>query len=350
DLGRRNLERAAGEAAPPELGRDLVCELELLEDRRVGLAPLRLLVREARARGDHRAVEARLAARRDLDGHRKPVLERPQRAEVVRELVRQHRRDEARDVRRERPLGRAVVERAARRDEVRNVRDVHPGADPVGLAPERERVVEILRGLGIDRERGQPAQVDATVERGRRGVVRLEVDARAALDEQPLEDVLDPRRRAEHALDLRAAAPGADDRELARAEVVPPLRVEDEGNPGREVRLAHDEPAASTDLDDETVYTRRKRRSVRPEPSAPRASPIAIRTTAFSSNGIACTPGSFESALWRIAGSATSLPRTRKTIANTAPASPQSRPSTMNGPRTNQFVAPTSFITSISRR
>ena len=26
------------------------------------------------------------------------------------------------------------------------------------------------------------------------------------------------------------------------------------------------------------------------------------------------------------------------------------RPSSMNGPRTNQFVAPTSFITSISRR
>ena len=32
------------------------------------------------------------------------------------------------------------------------------------------------------------------------------------------------------------------------------------------------------------------------------------------------------------------------------PASPQIRPSTMNGPRTNQLVAPTSFITSISRR
>ena len=32
------------------------------------------------------------------------------------------------------------------------------------------------------------------------------------------------------------------------------------------------------------------------------------------------------------------------------PASPQSRPSSMNGARTNQFDAPTSFITSISRR
>ena len=37
-------------------------------------------------------------------------------------------------------------------------------------------------------------------------------------------------------------------------------------------------------------------------------------------------------------------------IAASDPAAPQSRPSSMNGPRTNQFVAPTSFITSISRR
>ena len=36
--------------------------------------------------------------------------------------------------------------------------------------------------------------------------------------------------------------------------------------------------------------------------------------------------------------------------APTAPISPASSPSIMNGPRTNQFVAPTSFITSISRR
>ena len=37
-------------------------------------------------------------------------------------------------------------------------------------------------------------------------------------------------------------------------------------------------------------------------------------------------------------------------IAPTAPARPHKTPSSMNGPRTNQFVAPTSFITSISRR
>ena len=37
-------------------------------------------------------------------------------------------------------------------------------------------------------------------------------------------------------------------------------------------------------------------------------------------------------------------------MAASEPISPQRNPSTMNGPRTNQFVAPTSFITSISRR
>ena len=36
--------------------------------------------------------------------------------------------------------------------------------------------------------------------------------------------------------------------------------------------------------------------------------------------------------------------------APTAPPSPASSPSIMNGPRMNQFVAPTSFMTSISRR
>ena len=77
--------------------------------RRCGLA-----VGQARVRADHRAVERRLAARRDLDGDGQPVLVRPQRAGVVGELGRQHRRDEARHVGRERPLGGALVERASR--------------------------------------------------------------------------------------------------------------------------------------------------------------------------------------------------------------------------------------------
>ena len=64
DLGRRDLERAAREAAAAQLGRDLVGQRELLEDLRRCLAPLRLPVGQPRVRADHRAVErsARLAA------------------------------------------------------------------------------------------------------------------------------------------------------------------------------------------------------------------------------------------------------------------------------------------------
>src|SRR5947208_352076 len=44
------------------------------------------------------------------------------------------------------------------------------------------------------------------------------------------------------------------------------------------------------------------------------------------------------------------FPSTSRTTAKTEPTNPCSNPSSMNGPRTNQLVAPTSFITSISRR
>ena len=53
---------------------------------------------------------------------------------------------------------------------------------------------------------------------------------------------------------------------------------------------------------------------------------------------------------WATRGSTICFPMSNRTIAATDPMSPQSRPSIMNGPRTNQFVAPTSFMTSISRR
>ena len=70
---------------------------------------------------------------------------------------------------------------------------------------------------------------------------------------------------------------------------------------------------------------------------------------AFSENASAWTSGVL--CRWpRIDGSATSLPTTSRATASTDPARPCSSPSSMNGPRTNQLVAPTSFITSISRR
>ena len=71
-----------------------------------GEQPLRLAVGEARVDADHRAVEDRLArsgrVERDLDRDAEPVVVRPQRAGVVGELGRQHRRDAAGHVGRER--------------------------------------------------------------------------------------------------------------------------------------------------------------------------------------------------------------------------------------------------------
>ena len=48
DLRRGELERAAAEARRAEGGRELGCQVELLEDLRGGLAPLHLAVGQAR--------------------------------------------------------------------------------------------------------------------------------------------------------------------------------------------------------------------------------------------------------------------------------------------------------------
>ena len=209
-LGRLHLQRAAREAACAQRGRELVVQCELIEDQLGRLAPLRLPVGQARVRADDRAVERRLAMRRDLDRHAEAVHVRAKRAEVVGELVRQHRRDGTGHVGRERPARGAVVERRARADEPGDVGDVHPRADSVGFAPERERVVEVLRGIGIDGVGRQVAQVDAVRILGRRRIVRLERLPGAALDEERLEDVLDPVRRPERLLDAaRALSPAA---------------------------------------------------------------------------------------------------------------------------------------------
>ena len=214
---------------------------------------------------------------------------RPQRAGVVGELGRQHRRDEARHVRRERPLGSTLVERASGGHEVRDVRDVHPRADPVGLAAERERVVEVLRRVRVDREassarggrRAPPGRLAL-----REGVAARTRPARRFSTSSASSTFSIRFALPEPALDLRTPAPGANDGEVAGADVVvAPLRVDEDGHAGGEVRLAVDQLAAAADLDDEEVraaggrgwrrgrQTFRKRRRVSPEPIAPRPRP-----------------------------------------------------------------------------
>src|SRR5919106_897070 len=79
-----------------------------------------------------------------------------------------------------------------------------------------------------------------------------------------------------------------------------------------------------------------------PEPAAPTARLTPTRMSAVTENGRALTPSSLNVELRpSITGSASSLARMRRTTATAAPMSPQMSPSSMNGPRMNQFEAPT---------
>ena len=69
---------------------------------------------------------------------------------------------------------------------------------------DRERVVEVLGGLRVDRERELIAQVDAALGADRRGIVGLEAAELALLHQQALEHDFDPGGRPEHALDPRS--------------------------------------------------------------------------------------------------------------------------------------------------
>src|SRR4029077_4188938 len=91
----------------------------------------------------------------------------------------------------------------------------HPRAHAVALAHDRDRVVEILRGVGVDREGRQLAEIGAPLGGHRWRLERLELLPCATVEEQPLEHALDLIGRPEHALDLRAAAAARDDGELS---------------------------------------------------------------------------------------------------------------------------------------
>ena len=146
-----------------------------------------------------------------------------------------------------------MVERRTGWDEVRDVRDVDPRAQTAVILTDGDRVVEVLRGLRVDRERRQAAQVDAALERRLGRAVRLEVRAGAAVDKQPFEDGLDVLRSPQRPFDTRTPAAGERDDEIPRADVTEPFPVQDERDACDEVRLADDELAALRNLDDDSV-------------------------------------------------------------------------------------------------
>ena len=191
--------------------------------------------------------------------------------------MRQHRRDEAGHVRRERRgarrRGRAAC--PAPTNHETSAMCTHARI-PFGLAPERERVVEVLRRVGVDRVRRQVAQVDAARSGSRSGGSCGSNGCRAPCSTSSASRTFSIRvGRPERSLDVRAAAPGRTTARSPGLEVAEPLRLEHDRHARREVRLADDELPAPADLDDDALIgqTRRKRRIVRPEPTAPRPGP-----------------------------------------------------------------------------
>ena len=249
-------QRATGEAPVTQRGGEPLGPLQRLGQLGVGALAaaqdrLGARVGQPLAAADHRAVELRLPVRqptlqRHLDGEAEAVGVRPQRAELLRELRRQHRRDETWHVDGERPLLRAAVERRAGRHEIRDVGDVHVGA----VLGDRERVVEVLGGLRVDGEGELIAQVDAAFGADRRRIVGLEAAELALLHQQPLEDDFDPGGRPEHALDPRPTTAFVHHGEIAWLHLPRPLAIEHDRSTRREIRLADEELAPLGDLDD----------------------------------------------------------------------------------------------------
>jgi hypothetical protein len=115
---------------------------------------------------------------------------------------------------------------------------------------DRERVVEVLGGLRVDRERELIAQVDAAFRADRRRIVGLEPAQLAFLHEQAREDDLDPVGRPQNALDPRPPTAFAHERKVARLRFAASLAIEQQRRPGDEVRVADEILASLGKLDD----------------------------------------------------------------------------------------------------
>ena len=173
-VGEVEVDRAARLAPSAQKRRHFAHETEVPEKRAVSVRvlgirrrfeqPRDLGVRHPVRAADHAFREVApddAAFRVELQDRREnePVDARIQRAEPVRQALRQHRQDAAREVDRGSPRARLVVERASLLDVVRNVGDVD--ADPIAVRRllDLDRVVEVLRGLPVDRDDAPFAKV-----------------------------------------------------------------------------------------------------------------------------------------------------------------------------------------------
>ena len=214
-----------------------------------------------------------------------------------------------------------------------------------------QRVVEVLGRVRVDREREPVAQVDPPLGVDLRWIVGLESAQLALFDQQR------PRARP------RSSSP-------ARARVRPARGrgpcARRPGHPGRRrVRRSSSSGVPGTKYGSPTrcfprgssndalpltaggaCQTWRKRRIVSPESAAPNAQPRAEHDQDVEPNGQAWMSEAF--VRW-IRGMNSLAPEQSRITASTAPPSPQTGPDHA-WPAHEPVVAPTSFITFISRR
>ncbi|MDR8762404.1 hypothetical protein FEP90_04105 [Burkholderia multivorans] len=188
-LGRVEVDRAALLARREQRLVHAVQVLQVRQQLRAtrGFRPLRVgehrrdfRIRETRGRVDHGRIELirlDLAARRDHDVacEHAAVDLRVQRAETVRQFLRQHRNHAAREVDRRAALQCVGVEPAARLDVVRHVGDRDDEPEAVAAADLRrlavDGIVEVARVFAVDRHERHVAQVDAEPQIGRAHLV-----------------------------------------------------------------------------------------------------------------------------------------------------------------------------------
>jgi hypothetical protein len=144
-----------------------------------------------------------------------------------------------------------VVERSPGRHERGDVGDVDPGAETVTLPANAERVVEVLRALGIDGEGEEIPQVDATRFDRRACRQRGMLSPSPFVPQEALEDGFDVVGAAQDPFDSAATTSESNDCEVADAGIPRALAVDHDGSSALEERLADEELPAPGKLGDE---------------------------------------------------------------------------------------------------